>query len=193
MGGLEEHVRQLNNYNTIFGSLWFNILCCSINIIEIIISCIILGYYHNIITIDYIWWPIIEMSRLFVLSMLRFDVMLKSVENFNENRRGFRYTKRSIIICNLIGFFVILIGAPIYFALLSVPSNSTDSLKNCYTIFMCIYPSFIIIRILLTLPMYCILITGTNPIYAINQGYQRIDDLATAQQRRRERRRRRSR
>eukprot|EP01084_Bolivina_argentea_P125934 223056_1 len=190
MGGFDEHIRQFNNYNTIFGTFWFNILCVSCNLIEIITTVVLLGYYHSVITIDYVWWPLIEMIRLFTLTILRFDVMLKGVENYNDNRTGFKYTKRMIILCNLIGFFVILIGAPLYLSLLSTPTNSLYSKSTIYTIFMSIYPSFILIRICLTLPMYCTLLIGTNPIFSINNGYQRIDDGIATHHRRRTRRRR---
>eukprot|EP01083_Nonionella_stella_P001808 5183_1 len=191
MGGFDDHIRQLNNYNTIFGSFWFNILCVGCNLTEIVTSVVLLGYYHNVITIDYIWWPLIEMLRLFILTILRFDVMLKGVENYDENRSGFKYTKRMILICNLIGFFVILIGAPIYLALLSTPTNSKYGNRwTIYTVFMIIYPCFIMIRICLTLPMYCTLLLGTNPIYALNHGYQRIDDAVASRHRRRTRRQR---
>merc|ERR1712130_97588 len=54
---------------------------------------------------------------------------------------------------------------------------------------MSIYPTFIIVRICLTLPMYCTLCIGTNPVYAINEGYQHIDDAVNTQHRRRTRRR----
>jgi len=181
MGGFEEHIRQLNNYNTIFGTFWFNILCVSCNLAEIICTVVLLGYYHNDLTIDYMWWPGIEMVRLFLLSMLRFDVMLKGVENYSDNRNGFKYTKRMILIINLIGFFFILIGGPVYLALLSTASNSTGSMTAIYTLFMSVYPSFMMVRALLSLPIFCTLITGTNPIYAINQGYQRIDDAVAHQ------------
>lgn len=194
MGGLEEHVRQLNNYSTIFGPFWFNILCVSMNLIEIITSVVLLGYFHSVISIDYIWWPFIEIIRLFILTIFRFDVMLKGVENYNDNRNGFKYTKRSIIICNLIGFFIILIGAPIYLSLLSTPTNSLYDKQTAYTLFMSIYPIFILIRILLTLPMYFTLIIGTNPIYnSLNHQYQVIDDAVATQHRRRQNRYRRSR
>eukprot|EP00484_Ammonia_sp_Unknown_P001312 CAMPEP_0197021306 /NCGR_PEP_ID=MMETSP1384-20130603/2181_1 /TAXON_ID=29189 /ORGANISM="Ammonia sp." /LENGTH=452 /DNA_ID=CAMNT_0042449099 /DNA_START=85 /DNA_END=1443 /DNA_ORIENTATION=- len=192
MGGLEEHIRQLNNYNTIFGTFWFNILCVSLNIAQIITSVVLLGYFHTLITIDYIWWPAIETIRLCILTLLRFDVMLKGVENYSDNRSGFKYTKRMIIICNLIGFFFILIGAPIYLALLSTPTNSLYERANCYTIFMSVYPIFIAVRIFLTIPMYCTLLIGTNPIWEINQGYQRIDDALATRHRQTQRRVRRA-
>ena len=170
--------------------LVYNILCVSCNLIEIITSVVLLGYFHSVITIDYIWWPFIEIIRLFILTLLRFDVMLKGVENYEENRNGFKYTKRCIIIINLIGFFIILIGAPIYLSLLSTPTNSLYDKSLAYTIFMSIYPLFILIRILLTLPMYCTLFIGTNPCYEINQGYQRIDDAVNTRYRRLQRRQR---
>ena len=190
MGGFEEHLRTLNTYNTIFGTFWYNILCVSCNLVEIIATVVLMGYFHSIITIDYIWWPAIEMVRLFLLSMLRFDVMLKGVENYSDNRNGFKYTKRMILILNLIGFFYILIAGPVYLALLSTASNSTGTMALIYTLFMSIYPSFMMVRFLLSLPIFCTLITGTNPIYAINQGYQRIDDAVAHQHERLTRRRR---
>jgi len=180
----------LNSYNTIFGTFWFNILCVSCNLIEIITTVVLLGFFHSIITIDYIWWPAIEMARLFLLSLLRFDVMLKGVENYSDNRNGFKYTKRMILILNLIGFFFILIAGPVYLALLSTASNSLGSKALIYTLFMSIYPSFMLVRFLLSLPMFCTLITGTNPLYELNQGYQRIDDAVSNQHERLTRRRR---
>ena len=185
MGGLHHHIRALNNYNTIFGSFWFNILCVWCNIIEIVSSVVLLSYYHDLITIDYIWWPFVEMLRLFILTILRFDVMLKGVENYNENRNGFKYTKRMIMLCNLIGFFIILIGAPIYLALLSTPTNSAYEKATLYTIFLSITCAFIAIRIGLTVPMYCTLCCGINPMYRSNHEYQRIDSSISTQHHRR--------
>ena len=188
MGGLQEHIRQLNNYNTIFGSFWFNILCVACNLGEIITSVVLLGFFHNVLSVDYMWWPSIEMLRLFVLTILRFDVMLKGVDNYSDNRNGFKYTKRMIVLCNLIGFFFIVVGGPIYLALLSTPANSLYARATVYTLFMSIYPSFMLLRALLTIPMFCTLITGSNPMWQLNQGYQRIDDAVNTRQRRTDRR-----
>jgi len=188
MGGLTERIRKLNNYHTIFGSFWFNILCVSCNLSEIITTVVLLGFFHNVLSVDYMWWPSIEMLRLFILTILRFDVMLKGVDNYSDNRNGFKYTKRMILLCNLIGFFFILIAGPIYLALLSTPANSLYARSTVYTLFMSIYPSFMLLRALLSVPMFCTLITGANPIWPMNQGYQRIDDAVNTRQRRTDRR-----
>jgi len=188
MGGLTERIRKLNNYHTIFGSFWFNILCVSCNLCEIITTVVLLGFFHNVLSVDYMWWPSIEMLRLFILTILRFDVMLKGVDHYSDNRNGFKYTKRMILLTNLIGFFFIVIGGPIYLALLSTPANSLYDRATVYTLFLSIYPSFMFLRALLSVPMFCTLITGTNPIWPMNQGYQRIDDAVNTRQRRTDRR-----
>eukprot|EP00485_Elphidium_margaritaceum_P004124 CAMPEP_0202691072 /NCGR_PEP_ID=MMETSP1385-20130828/5886_1 /ASSEMBLY_ACC=CAM_ASM_000861 /TAXON_ID=933848 /ORGANISM="Elphidium margaritaceum" /LENGTH=437 /DNA_ID=CAMNT_0049346417 /DNA_START=70 /DNA_END=1383 /DNA_ORIENTATION=+ len=187
MGGLEEHIRQLNNYNTVFGTFWFNVVCISASLAQIITSVVLLGYYHSVISLDYIWWPSIEVVRLCVLTMLRFDVILKGSEDYDENRNGFKYTKRMIMLCNLIGFFFILVGAPIFLSLLSTESNSLYSRAQCYTAFITAFPLFIAFRILLTIPMYCTLLLGVNPIWELHSGYQRIDDAMANHYRRQQR------
>merc|ERR1712130_602986 len=110
---------------------------------------------------------------------------LKGVDNYHENRNGFKYTKRMIVICNLIGFFIILIGAPIYLSLLSTPSNSLYEKQTIYTIFLSITCSFILIRICLSMPMYLTLFCGMNPMYSSNHEYERIDASISTQYHRR--------
>jgi len=50
---------------------------------------------------------------------------------------------------------------------------------------LCITCAFILIRICLSLPMYCTLCFGMNPIYRSNHNYQRIDSNISTQHHRR--------
>ena len=92
------------------------------------------------------------------------------------------------LLCNLVGFFLIVVGGPIYLALLSTPSNSLYARATVYALFMSVYPALMLLRALLSLPMFCTLLRGENPIWHADQGYQRIDDAANTRQRRTNRR-----
>ena len=106
MGGfsecLETRVRQLWHYNTTFGSLGFNIAAIQINVLQLIVTAVLLGIWHSKATIEYIWWPAFECVRIFVLTMCRADVLLKDISDIRSNSRASSQTRRIIMLCNLI-------------------------------------------------------------------------------------------
>ncbi len=131
------------------------------------------GYFHDDVTFAYIWWPAIECARLFALTLARTDAILKiNVESIRQSPSAFALTRWCLMGCNMLGAIWIIIFAPIYF--LFLPRNGNDIL---YTVFMSVFPMFVLIRLLLSIPMFIAFIWGT-PIYRLHDGngYERIDD-----------------
>lgn len=181
MGGFGEwfegRVKELWHYNTTFGSLGFNILAIQLNVLQLIITAVLLGIWHSYVTIEYIWWPAFECARIFVLTLCRADVLLKDVSEIRNNPRASSQTRRIIMLCNLIGAASIIIGAPVFLLLLS---QTNDAM---YWTFVITFVVLTVVRICLTIPMFSALIYGTS-MYRIIDGnnYERIGDPTDRQQ-----------
>lgn len=175
MGGfwdfIESRIHELWHYNTTFGSLWFNVIAVNINVLQLVITAAILGFWHSYVTIEHIWWPAFECVRIFILTICRVNCMLKNAQDFRINARATAQLRRIIMFCNLVGAASLSIGAPIYLFLL--PNN--DDLM--YLSFLISFIVIILARIGLTFPMFVAIIFGTSFYSVIDGNYERIDDM----------------
>jgi len=167
MGGFSDRLRHLWHFNVTLGNVWFNSVAIFCNILQIVVTVALLGYFHSKITLEYAWWPSFEVLRLFILTIARVDVILK----FNPEYMDNVHSRRIIMLCNLIGAFSIVVGGTIYFVLLP------DYSRIMYLLFITVLPIFIFIRLCLTAPMFATLIWGV-PLYRLHDGnnYERIAD-----------------
>ncbi|ETO17660.1 hypothetical protein RFI_19661 [Reticulomyxa filosa] len=179
MQGYTEKVRELWDHNTTFANLWFNVLSS-------------FCYYHEHITAQYLWWPILESIRLFLLTLARVDVILKEpqylasvasndsnssntneADNRNNEARGEgEQTRRLIVACNVSGVVNLGIGLPLFLLMLN-----RDKQNPLYTTSLTIFPLFLLLRIILSVPMIVAVIWKT-PFYRSYNGnnYERIID-----------------
>ncbi|ETO26981.1 hypothetical protein RFI_10149 [Reticulomyxa filosa] len=83
INAIMDYLSTVWDYRTTVGTFRFNALSTFCNMFEIITMCVLLGpdlcgsYHRKEASSGYLWWPILESMRLFLLTIIRLNVMLK--------------------------------------------------------------------------------------------------------------------